>query len=112
MCTYKCIVNVYICKPACSMMNDDAANDDDDDDPCICMICMMVMMNGDEDEARLSPSCIFRVFPRVFSLPIPLPFSPGVPEVDPIDVAKRCVSISFVYVFCCILLYVYIVVCV
>ena len=58
----------------------------------------------------LRNSCIFRVFPR--SLPIPLPFSPGVPEVDPIDVEKRCVSISFVYVFCCTLLYVYVVVCV
>ena len=60
----------------------------------------------------LRNSCILRVFPRICSLPIPLPFSPGVPEVDPIDVEKRCVSISFVYVFCCILLYVYVVLCV
>ena len=49
MCTYICRVYVYICKSACSMMNDDA----DDDDPCMCVICMMLMMM-DEDEARLS----------------------------------------------------------
>ena len=39
--TYICIVNVYTCTSACSMMKDD-------DNPCICMICMMVMMNDGE----------------------------------------------------------------
>ena len=59
-----------------------------------------MMMNEDEDEA--SKSCIFRVFPRICSLPIPLPFRPGVPEVDLIDVEKALCKYKFRL---CLLLY-------
>ena len=51
----------------------------------------------------LRNSCIFRVFSRVFSLPIPLPFRPGVPGVDPINVR---VSV-YVSMYCkCVYLYI------
>ncbi len=72
-----------------------------------------MMINEDEDEARLSPF-YFSGFSWSFFISdsVPLPMRGGVPDVGSIDVEKRCVSTSFVCVVCCILLYVYIVLCV
>ena len=72
-----------------------------------------MLMNPDEYEARLSPKLLYfaRFSSNLFTSDSASVYH-GVPEVEPIAVEKRCVSISFVYVFCCILLYVYVVLCV